>query len=170
MWLAQNLLWLKFLAAAICLGVLLALFIVKTAPDVVSFALQMADSDRPTLAELQVQVSSERSQGRDLLTALDSVRANACNSEQAVLASVQRRCQLRKITIIGYDRVTAERTAGSSIPAYRFSVEGRFYEMTMLLAYLESQSPRMTASSVSFESKLLGQDKIRAVFVLQIGA
>lgn len=170
LWLAQNLLWLKFLAAAICLGILLLLFVVKAAPEIISFALQQTDSDQPTLAELQAQIAVERTQRRDLLAVLDSVKANADYSEQAILSSIQNCCQQREITIIGYDRVTSDHKAGSRATSYRFSVEGQFYSLTMLLADLESHSPRMKVSSLSFESKLLGKDKIRGVLVIEAGA
>ena len=169
LWIVQNSLWIKCLTAAVTLGILLTAFAVQLAPKIVSYAWLQIGSGRPSLVEIEAQISREEQLSEQLRKTLDSARALSTHTDQEVLFSIQRSCRSRGISILGYDRVASDPRAKGRTVSYRLSLEGQFREFAVLLADFESNRPRLVVKSLSLESRMLGQDFLRGLIVVETG-
>lgn len=172
LWMIHNRFWLRNAAAAGVLSCLLIVLAVKSAPEFYAIGGQLMSTGQPSYSQLVQDLSAEQIRREQVVAKLDSLKmiADTEKPEETVLLAVQECCQVRQVTITGYDRLQPNSRAGGQIISYRLLIEGRFHALALLVADLEALSNHLTVQSLNLESKVMGPERLRGALVVFAGA
>lgn len=167
-WIVQNRLWISDLSTAVVLALILIYVSVYCLSDIVVDWSQRLRSDHLSTVELQRELSTAKIQNQVFSQNLDSLLQmnDSDGSDQLVLSAIRRSCMAHSISLSGYDRLQSGASSTNKAASYRLSIHGKFHDMLMLVADLESSPLTLTVSSLALEKEVAESDRINGTLIV----